>query len=380
METRLSQRLRGCGMAIGGVLLAFGLGLLPQPVLSQTGFDSLLQMLSPAVVQVQSPALGTGSGFVVEHLPPQGDPQTGIVTGCHVVLEVPRPFGADEAPPTVWVTFRAWRPDVQLRAAVMRCDTRNDVAFLLPVDSEGNVLSMGDYFRQLAAERGDPSLRGFPRLWLADPETTAAVSPLEPVFVLGYPGPFSEFNAVEGRISARMPVLYVTAADTGEVFRVDSLLLYEGTAEEVEEVLQVQTLPALNLGEFTRLAERVREAGHGLLLLSFPEPLWESLVGWDVVDIEDGRVRVQERPVEIETFFGVPVGFSIQPRTERSGAVDFEREFFKTDASITGGFSGGPVLNLSGQVVGMIEWGVNNVPGAYFANPADVIRKSLFGR
>jgi hypothetical protein len=360
------------------VVLVFAAGLIPQMAHSQAVFSSLLQMLAPAVVQVEAPAVGSGSGFVVEHRSPQGEPSWSIVTACHVVLEAPRAFGEATALPTVLVTFRAWIPDVQLRAAVVSCDAARDAALLLPLDANGNIVSLPDYFQALAQERGDARLRSFPRLWFA--EELDSIAPLEPIFVMGYPGPFSEFNAVEGRISTRMPVLYVTAEDDGRVYRAYTLILYDGAPDEElgwSNVLQIQILPALHLAELAELAERVLRAGHGLLLLAPQEPLGEPSTGWDVIGIEDGLVRVQERPAEfVQTIFGIQL--IIHPRTDRRGAVDFEREFFKTDASIAGGFSGGPVLNLSGQVVGMIEWGVSDVPGAHFANPTDVIRRALF--
>jgi len=354
------------------VLLVCTLVLLPQTVRSQADFSSLLQLVAPAVVQVETPAVGSGSGFVIEYRAGGGQTRWGIVTACHVVLEAPRAFGEAAGLATALVTFRAWKPEVRLWAAVVKCDPSHDAALLQPLDSEGKITTLPDYFYALAKERHDASLANFPRLWFGD---SAAVGAFTPVFVIGYPGPYTEFNAVQGRLSGRLPVLYITTEDE-EIYSTDRLIIYDGAPDEElteENLLGVQTLPALHLEELAGLAQRVLDAGHGLLLLGLREPLWEEGTGWDVVGIEDGLVRVQERPVEFGMF-----EILIEPRLARRGIVSFEREFFRMDAPITGGHSGAPVLNLSGQVVGMVEWSVSDVEGGHFIGPGNAVRRVLF--
>jgi S1-C subfamily serine protease len=357
-------------------LLVCALVLVPQTARPQADFSSLLKLIAPAVVQVETPAVGSGSGFVIEYRTPQGQTTWGIVTACHVVLQAPRAFGEAQAPATALVTFRAWEPEVRLWAAVVKCDAAHDAALLLPLDADGDIVPLPDFFRALAQERGDPSLLNFPRLWFGD---SGAVGAFTPVFVIGYPGPYSEFNAVQGRISGRLPVLYVTAPDE-RIYRTRMLIIYDGAPDEeltLENILQIQILPALHLGELAGLAQRVLAAGHGLLLLSMEEPLWERETGWDVVGVEDGLVQVRERPVSfMMSFFGTEI--TIGPRLERRGTVSFEREFFRMDAPIAAGHSGAPVLNLSGQVVGMVEWSVSDMEGGHFINPGNVIRHALF--
>lgn len=366
--------LRCCWASV--LIMSFALVLVPQGAQTQADFSSLLAMLAPAVVHIETPVVGFGSGFVVEHRSPEGRITWGIVTACHVVLLAPRTFGDQTALPSVLVTFRAWEPKVQLRAAVVKCDVMHDAALLMPLDANGHVTTLLEYFQKLAEEKGEPRLRSFPRLWFGDGQE---VGLLEPVFVIGYPGPFSELNIVQGWISGRLPVPYILAEDGG-VYRAFGLIVYDGAPEEeldLEDILQIQILPALHLGELAVLAQMVLDAGHGFLLLSFEEPLKERITGWDVIRIEDGIAKAQERHVVIEeTFFGPFI--EISPRLDRKGAVSFEREFWRTDASITSGHSGAPVLNLSGQVIGMMEWGLKDVEGGHFANPADVVQNILF--
>lgn len=355
------------------VLLISALVLLPQTVRSQADFSSLLRLVTPAVVEVETPAVGSGSGFVIEYRTPGGRTRWGIVTACHVVLEAPRAFGEAAAPATALVTFRAWKPEVQLWAAVVECDASYDAALLQPLDAEGKITTLPDYFYALAKERNDASLANFPRLWFGD---SSAVEAFTPVFVIGYPGPYTEFNAVQGRLSGRLPVLYITAEDGGEIYSTDRFIIYDGAPDEeltLENVLQIQTLPALHLEGLAGLAQRVLDAGHGLLLLALKEPLWEQRTGWDVIGVEDGLVQVRERPVEFGMF-----DILIEPRLARQGTVSFEREFFRMDAPITSGHSGAPVFNLSGQVVGMVEWSVSDVEGGHFIGPGNVIQAALF--
>ncbi len=348
-----------------------------QPVQSQTDFTILFDKMAPAVVLIESTTVGTGSGFVVEYKNADDEIDWGIVTACHVVLQSPRDINNAQAS-TVFVTFKAWAPQVRMEAAVVKCDAATDSALLLPINDERDVVGLPEFFNTLAETHSDFSLRSFPRVWMGD---SSLLGPLDSVFVLGYPGPFSEFSASIGRLSGRLPILYATT-EQGSVDRLESLVIYTGGSRDtigLDEILQIQQAPAIKLNALPELVNNVLGAGHSLMFLAGSEPLRNQVVGWDVVGIDEetGLVQVQERPVEIDLgLFGS--GITIGPRMERSGAINFERTFLKLDAPIGGGNSGGPIFNISGQVVGIVEWGVDGLPGANFAGTAEEIQQMLF--
>lgn len=361
------------------LLLITGLLFVAQPVHSQTDFSILFDKMAPAVVLIESPAVGTGSGFVVEYKNADGEFDWAIVTACHVVLQSPRDFGNAQNMPSVFVTFKAWEHEVRMEAGVVKCDAATDSALLLPINDQRELISLPEFFNSLAETHNDFSLRSFPRVWFG---SSAELDPLDSIFVIGYPGPFGEFTASAGRISGRLPILYATTGQ-GNVDRLETLFIYRGGPRDIVEtgdLLQVQQAPSIRLDELPTLVENVLGAGHGMLFLSGSEPLRSQLVGWDVVgvDEETGFVRVQERTVEIDLgLFGT--GITIGPRQDRAGAIDFQRTFIKLDVPISGGNSGGPILNISGQVIGMVEWGVDGQPGANFAGTAEEIQQALFG-
>jgi len=357
-------------------IIAATLLLAAQPAQSQTDFSILFDKMAPAVVFIESTTIGTGSGFVIEYTDADGELDWGIVTACHVVLQSPRDIGSSQAS-TVFVTFKAWAHQVRMEAAVVKCDAATDSALLLPINEEREIISLPQFFNDLAVANNDFTLRSFPRVWMG---TSADLDPLDSIFVLGYPGPFSEFSASVGRISGRLPILYATTAE-GSVDRLESLIIYRGEANDtidLDEILQVQQAPSIQLNTLPNLVNNVLGAGHNMLFLAGSEPLRTQLVGWDVVGIDEetGLVQVQERTVEIDLgLFGS--GITIGPRMARQGAIDFERTFIKIDAPIGGGNSGGPILNVSGQVIGIVEWGVDGLPGANFAGTAEEIQKML---
>lgn len=367
------------GMRSGGLLFVGAVCLLLAPLSAQAqiDFSKLWEDLSPAVVAVQTPTLGTGSGFVVQYESSDNQTAWGILTACHVASGAPRSFADADRRPQVQVVFRAWERDVQMPAAVMGCDAQRDVALLQPVNADDEVTTLPAYFKGLAEERNAPELRRFPRLWLDDNGTDLA--PLSSVFAIGYPGPFSELNAVMGRISAQLPVPYVRASD-GTLYAGEAMFVYEGGADatlDSDAIRQIRQLAGLELASLAKLAQRTLDSGLGMMLYTTAFPGSSRATGWDVVGVEDGVVQVQERPVEVGSSLFGGTTITIAPREDREGAVSFQQRFVRLDASVGSGFSGAPVLNLSGQVVGMVQWGLQNTPGGHFALPGSDLTEAL---
>lgn len=350
--------------------------LAPLSAQAQIDFSGLWDDLSPAVVSVETPSVGTGSGFVVQYNGADGEPTWGILTACHVVSDAPRPFAKSSRLPQVQVAFRAWQREVHMTAGVVDCDVRRDVALLQPLDAAGDVTTLPDYFRALARERGNARLRAFPRLWLSP--DGADLNPLTSVVAIGYPGPFSELNAVMGRVSAQLPVPYVQASD-GTLFAGEVMIVYEGPADvalDEDAIRQIQQIAGLRVDQVAQLAQRILDSGLGMLILTADFPGSDQSTGWDVVDVDDGVVQVQARPIQISSgLFGTTV--TIRPRQERAGTVSFEQRFMRLDAPVGSGFSGGPVMNMSGQVVGMVQWGLQSTEGGHFALPVEALGDAL---
>ncbi len=360
------------------LLLALFVTLSPQQARPQADFSSLYQLIAPPVVRVDALPIGTGTGFVAQYLPaPDAEPQTGIVTACHVVIESPLKLGDPNSKRIVNVTFSAWKPDLTIKAAVTKCDAAHDAALLQPLNDKGEVTTLGKLFDELALKKNDPSLRSFPRLYFGDSDD---VKPLDSIFVLGYPSPFAELTSMLGRVSGFLPVPYVIA-ESGRVDRVLAIMIYTGEPDEevdLDKVLQIQTLPGLNLQQLADLAQNILDAGYNFLLISAIQPTDSTLTGWDVVAIEDGILKMQERPISLRFGF-FSISLDIGPRIESFGKASLLREFIRVDVPVGAGHSGGPVMNIHGQVIGMIEWGVADTPGANFANPVNSFRKALFG-
>ncbi|MBI1730165.1 trypsin-like peptidase domain-containing protein [Candidatus Acetothermia bacterium] len=359
------------------VLLISAVVLFPQQARTQTDFGSLYNLISPPVVRIVSAGVGSGSGYIIQNQSADGNSQTGIVTACHVVFDAPLNFSDRAAPPLVTVTFAAWKPDITIKAAVVKCDAANDAALLQPVDEHGEVTTLGKFFSDLAIKTNDRSLTSYPHLYFGD---SSKVKPLDSVFIIGYPGPYSELNSLLGHVSGLLPVPHVVS-ERGRVDRVAYLLIYDGDPDqpiEPNQILQIQTLPSLDLTGIADLAQNILASGHGLLLISTAQPLGTTLTGWDATSVKEKILQVQERPVRLDvSIFGASL--IIGPRNGQTGSVSLLRTFFRVDAPVAPGQSGAPMMNLNGQVVGMIEWGVDGLPGASFANLVNSFRKSLFG-
>ena len=365
---------------IGKLLFVFGIAavvlLAPQSAQSQADFTGLFSHIAPPVVKINTPGVGGGTGFITQYETAAGEVRTGIVTACHVVFDAPRAFGEGVTAQVVNVNFQAWKPDLTLRFGISKCNAANDAALLLPVNENDELVPMGTFFEDLSIERNDPSLRGFPRLYFGDSDDVQA---LDAVFMIGYPGPFVEFTAVQGRVSGILPVPHIEA-DSGRVDRISGIVIYDGRPDreiDLDRILSIQTLPALDLEGTAQLALDTLDAGHQILFLSDVQPTGFRITGWDAVGLnESGVLEVQERPIEIDfSLFGS--GLEIGPRIESFGTVSLLREFFRLDLPVAGGHSGGPVMNMNGQVIGMVEWGIDS-PGGNFANIGNAIQDALF--
>ena len=374
-KSRTPLMLKSIGKLIVVVMMAMVV-LAPQSAQSQADFAGLFDHIAPPVVRINTPAVGGGTGFITQYETPAGEIKTGIVTACHVVFDAPRAFGPGETAQIVNVTFEAWKPGLTIRAGVVKCEAAHDAALLLPVNENDEIVPMREFFEALALEQNDPSLRGFPRLYFGDSDD---VSALDAVFMIGYPGPFVEFTAVQGRVSGTLPVPHVEA-DSGRVDRISTFIVYDGRGDrevDLDRILSIQTLPSIDLAGIAQLAEDVLDSGHQLLFLSDVQPTGFRVTGWDAVSVNAaGILEVQERPVVLDfSLFGD--GLVIGPREESFGTVSLLREFFRLDLPVAGGHSGGPVMNMNGQVIGMVEWGIDS-PGGSFANIGNAIQDALF--
>jgi len=52
-------------------------------------------------------------------------------------------------------------------------------------------------------------------------------------------------------------------------------------------------------------------------------------------------------------------------------------QYLQTDASVNPGNSGGPLLNMKGEVVGVIDWTIRGAEGLHFAIPSNVVLEKL---
>ena len=321
---------------------------------SGSGVDqsSLLKLISPAVVSVQAfdPEEGewnSASGFII-------DPSGKVITTCSAVLN-------------------ATEINVQLRdgsryeATVERCSEDDIEAKMLDVA----VLQLQGVSGYL------------PQVWLGD---SAAVRLGEEVMVLSYPGPYGEFNVVNGVISGRLTRQYLTLEDA--VYRVAFLAQievdWETEAEEEGWIVDIGEILDLDYAHPT-LAELASFVQKDTLILAIAEPLEDDLFCGVVSSIEGQGIVVDEISCLL-LFLALGV-----VKTGQVATLDREIEFLKTSAPIEGGSSGGPVFNLSGQVIGMVSWGrgveveitdeeeiePHYWPGTTYVIPADLIKPLL---
>jgi len=341
---------------------------------SQADYSGLMHLVSPAVVLIETPGSGSGTGFVLNYQLSNGDDALALVTACHVVNGAPKIALAPGSYPVVRANFKAWMPDVVMEAAVVSCDPSIDTAVLVPIDDKGQLTSLSKYLKDLAEQRNDPRLRQTPSLWLADEDYE--VNPLSAAFFLGYPGPFSEFSVNVGRVSAQLPVSFIQA-DDGWIGSASRLIVYQGENDETITQNNLVSIDFSVTSDMETLTNRARAfllAGYQIVLFANGlSPL--DVRAWGITDEGEEGLALFERPLTPLTIIGFEL--VILPQTDLQAKLAFQREFLKVDGSVGPGYSGGPVLNQFGQVVGMVQWEVSGLEGANYAGLAKDIFKTL---
>lgn len=341
-------------LLIGILMLGLALGV--AAVGSGTDVDNshLIQIISPAVVSVQAlidPEEGTwssASGFIV-------DPTGKVVTACHAVL------GATE------VTVEL-QDGISYEATVERCSDDDVEAKLFDVA-----------ILQLQGVSGY-----LPQDWLGDSDN---VNLGEEIMVLSYPGPYGEFNVVRGEISGRLPRQYLTLGN--EVYRAALLAQFEisweraseGSLEDIGDLIDLDS-------SHPSLADLARFAQKDTFVLGVREPLEDDVFCGLVSNVSGEEIEVDG--IDCEEL----VDWLWVKKTGETAKLNREVEFLKTSAPINGGSSGGPVFNLSGQVIGIVSWGrgieieedwlgyieeVHSWAGTNFIVPAAAIQTTLAG-
>ncbi|MDH7505921.1 MAG: serine protease [Candidatus Acetothermia bacterium] len=291
------------------VLLALAGGL----EASQFDFSQLLGQISPAVVKVivsydrEGRTWAEASGFIL-------DPQGRVITACHAVIGA---FG-------IRVSLR---DGSSYPASVERC---------WPDDLEAKLFDV-------ALLRLEGVSTYLPQNWLGD---SGSVYLGETVFILGYPGPYGEFNVAQGQITARLPRQYITMDE--RVYRLG--YIFELALDDrgyIDDILGALDLEAAS----PTLAELARLVRPGMLLIGFEEPGLDRAFCGTVAEVRSDSVGLEE--VNCSTLFSV----DRVVKTGRRAQLDREVEFLRTDAPMNAGSSGGPLFNLSGQVIGIASWG-----------------------
>jgi S1-C subfamily serine protease len=275
-------------------------------------YSSLLRLISPAVVSVQGlidPEEGlwvSASGFIIE-------PTGKVITACHAVLNVAK------------VTVQL-QDGSSYEANVERCSDDDLEAKMLDVA----ILQLQGVSHYL------------PQLWLGD---SSAVHLGGGVLVLSHPGPYGEFNVVTGEISGRLSRQYLILEN--RVYRAALLVRLERRPDGYH------TGAALDLdSSHPSLKDVIAFAEKDTLIIAVERPREDELFCGMVSSIDAPRQALVVDEIDCEWLFEGWIR-----KTGRTAKLDREVEFLKTSAPISDGSSGGPVLNLSGQVIGVVSWG-----------------------
>jgi S1-C subfamily serine protease len=293
------------------VVLGLAVGLVGSG--SEFDFSHLLAQISPAVVKVrvaydpEGRNMAEASGFIV-------DPNGRVVTACHAVL------GATQI--TVLL-----QDGSSYQATAERC-TEDDL--------EAKMFDVA-----LLQLPGAPAW--LPQNWLGD---SNSVYLGENVFLLSYPGPYGEFNVAQGQITGRLLRQYVTVGSS--VFRLrllaELIIDERGYLEDVGAVLDLES-------SNPSLAEISRSVRKGTFVFAFEEPGLDNPFCGLVSSVKGQEIGV----VEIDCLGILSNGIVVQ--TGREAKLDREVEFFRSNAPISPGSSGGPLFSMSGQVIGIASWG-----------------------
>lgn len=289
------------GLAIGTVTVGSG---------TDADFSSLLKLISPAVVSVQAlvdpeeEVWANASGFII-------DPSGKVITACHAVL------GAAKV-------IVELQDGTSYDATVERCSDHDIEAKLHDIA----VLQLQEVTRYL------------PQVWLGDSDD---VDLGEEVMVLSYPGPYGEFNVVKGEISGRLSRQYLTLGN--EIYRA-ALLIQLDHREDGYYGGAVIDLDSSH----PSLESVIEFAEKDTLVIAVEEPNEEDLFCGMVSTVEGQEITVDELDCSWL------IGWGIIDNTGRTAKLNHEVEFLKTSAPINGGSSGGPLFNLSGQVIGLVGW------------------------
>lgn len=290
------------------LLLAAGLA-----ARSEFDFSHLLAQIAPAVVKVRAAYGSEGqtwaeaSGFIV-------DPAGKVLTACHAVL------GAT----AITVILQ---DGSSYSATAERCAEE---------DLEAKILDVA-----LLQLEGAPAW--LPQSWLGD---SRSIYLGENIFLLSYPGPYGEFNVAQGQITGRLLRQYVTMEK--QVFRLRLLAeLVTDARGYLQRVGAVLDLEAAN----PSLAEISRWVRRGTFVFALEEPELARPFCGLVSSVREQEVAI----VEIDCLGILAGGVIIE--TGREAMLDREVEFFRTNAPMSPGSSGGPLFSLSGQVIGLASWG-----------------------
>ena len=186
-----------------------------------------------------------------------------------------------------------------------------------------------------------------------------------------------ELSAVEVRALAQQATLRVSASTCGRVTRGSGVIIdgrlvtnahiVDGASElKADQPIDPVILPMVGLDTGVDLAAAEQPAGVSLVLAVPAQVAPESIAGAEITlagHADGGAIEVQQGTVTAR----VP-----------GGAYGYEADILLIDAQTRGGYSGGAVLDRSGNVVGILS-GFDQATGLSLAIPADVVRDFLAG-